>query len=763
MKFFKTITALRKLLRNLIIVGFTMLFLVFILIPIPDSNLDYSTVIYDRSGQILSARIASDEQWRFPIEQDLPENLEQAIIYFEDEYFYYHPGFNPVSLLKAIYINAKSKRVVRGGSTITMQLMRMYYGNRTRTYSQKAMELIASLKLELLYSKKEILKMWATMAPFGGNTVGASTASWRYFSRDLNQLSWAEYALLAVLPNAPAALHMSRNTDRLKVKRDRLLRKLNSKGLIDSTELSLAIQEEIAFQQTDLPQNSLHFLNFLKNKFPEKQTFHTTIDPVLQKILSDILEEYSEVYQFDGIQNAAATIIDIHQNEVLAYIGNTKLKGTQMRFVDCVQAPRSYGSLLKPFLYAFALDKGYFLPHECIKDIPSNFNGFIPKNFDRKFRGVIPMDQMVSKSLNVPAVRILNYVGMESFHYLLKKDLRLSFINSNPNYHGLSVILGGAESNIWEMSKIYKGLVRNYHQYPNAYNEIKCLQDENEEDHTFSYHPNAAWHTLNAMQSVNRPEEEQNYSKLGGQSVAWKTGTSYGHRDAWAIGCNDRHVVSVWVGNESGKGVYNLTGAIKAGPILFRIMRHLDAPNDIKENISGSEKVQVCSQSGKLKGPLCTKSKDLYIPFHSHDLRQCAQHDIVRTRTETSHEDYDTLYFLPPVENYYSIQFNGKDFSLSSSSKSLNVPASVDIVYPENNAILTVPKKLKNEYSEVQLKANSSDSEVTLFWFLNGEFVQKTQTPHHVHVNLEEGEYALLVNDTEGNKDALEFKVIRSN
>jgi len=245
----------------LIVIG-----LMILLTPIPNLQLPYSKVVYDANHQLLSAKIATDEQWRFPIEKDLPKDLEQDIIHFEDEYFYHHPGFNPVSIAKAIYLNNKSKKIKRGGSTITMQVMRMYHGNQPRTYLQKAIEILGAMKLELLYSKKEILKMWAEVAPFGGNTVGASTASWRYFNRDLDQLSWSEYATLAVLPNTPSKVHMTKNVSALKKKRDRLLSKLLANDLLDSIEWKLALQEDLDFEQKDLPQQSIHFMSFLSKK-----------------------------------------------------------------------------------------------------------------------------------------------------------------------------------------------------------------------------------------------------------------------------------------------------------------------------------------------------------------------------------------------------------------------------------------------------------------------------------------------------------------
>ncbi|MFK7807298.1 MAG: hypothetical protein AB8F74_05780, partial [Saprospiraceae bacterium] len=258
----------------------------------------------------------------------------------------------------------------------------------------------------------------------------------------------------------------------------------------------------------------------------------------------------------------------------------------------------------------------------------------------------------------------------------------------------------------------------------------------------------------------NRPKEEQHFMKMGGQKVAWKTGTSYGHRDAWAVGANERYVVAVWVGNENGDGARNLIGARKAGPILFRMMRHLDHVGAIQEKIVDAVLVQTCAQSGMLKGHLCTKTKDLYIPKQSHQLRHCNHHQ-VDYAVNSSVLENDTLYYLNPVENYYHKAFSGEDLSLPAGLQTNGVATAPNIVYPEKDAILFIPKKIEETYSNVQLKANTNTKAETLFWFLNGAFLQKTEAPHHVSVDLEAGQYALLINDSAGNEDRVGFEVVR--
>jgi len=724
-------------------------------VEIPSLELDYSRALYDSDGALLSAQLASDEQWRFPIEGDIPEPLAQSILYFEDEHFYKHPGVNPFAIVKAFHDNYKAGRIVRGGSTITMQVMRMFRGNRSRTYTQKIIEIVGAIKLELLYSKADILKMWASVAPFGGNTMGASTASWRYFDRPLQELSSAEYATLAVLPNAPSSIHLNKNRVQLKAKRNRLLKKLMEKQIIDSLDYSLSIEEDLPRQLYKIPQHAIHLLDYLVKKHPGQHIFHTTINARHQSIFKEILQAQSDIYQFDGINNAAGIIIDVAQNEVLAYVGNTKHKG-EMRYVDCVQAPRSFGSLLKPFLYAQAIDEGYFLPNELIKDIPTNFGGFIPKNFDKKFRGTVGMEEMVSKSLNVPAVRVLNYIGLNSFHSMLTQDLKLSHIHQDADHHGLSLILGGAESTMWDLGNAYKGLLLNHKGTEQPFSALRVLRDEQVVLSDFSFHPVAASQTVEAMCSVNRPKEEQHYAKMNGNKIAWKTGTSYGHRDAWSIGSNGKYLVAVWVGNETGEGVYDLTGGKKAAPILFRTLRHFDEGAGIQEEVHACELIEVCKESGMQKGKWCTHTYYEDTPRISHRLRNCDRHQVLAS----SGNGQDTLFTLTSSEDYYRSQYTG--ISTKSKIKShAPIQKGLKIIYPEKDAIIVLPKKLDHEYAELKLEANSLNPDNTLFWFVDSQFVTSTKAPHHLSTELAEGIHDLFVNDLHGNSRELNFEIVR--
>lgn len=735
-----------------IVMALGAIFLSILLVPIPDREDDFSHVLYDRNGVLLSATIATDEQWRFPLEETLPVQLKECILLFEDEYFLYHPGVNPISILKAFWANAKKGKIVRGGSTISMQVMRMARGNRSRTIYQKAIECLGAFKLELFYSKNEILEMWAAMAPMGGNTVGVSTAAWRYFQRDLDNLSNAEYATLAVLPNSPSQVHLGKNPGKLKARRDFLLTKLFRHHKLDSLEWQLSLEEPIPTEQFNIPFDAYHFLEFNKSQHQDRHIFQSTIDANLQSVVQSHVDAISVVYQADGIKNAAAVVIDNQTNEIVAYVGNSKDHKNLSRYVDCVQAPRSYGSLLKPILYAYALDEGYFMPHEMVKDIPTHISGFSPRNYDKRFRGEAPLDQMVSLSLNVPAVRTLNYVGLHSFHHLLTKDLNLKFIHPKADHHGLSIILGGAEGSLLEMARLYKGLSRNYFQKSHPFNAPKSLRSELKSiPHPFEFDHRSISHTIEAMTSLERPKEEQNFIKYGGAEVAWKTGTSYGHRDAWAVGTTPEYTVAVWVGNEDGEGIYNLVGAQKAAPILFKIFGSLSISSF--PNLDEKESLQYCVESGRLAGVNCQRTEGCVFGEAVHSLRQCNQH--VVTELENGSRNMD--YIQDPVVAHYYEKYHGLIPSYHNHKTSLR--SNLSIVYPADQSIIFIPKKIDQTISEIQIIARPASDDDVLFWYMNDRLIGTTTSVHQINLSLPSGQHRIFVVDQNGQEDEVSFTV----
>ena len=450
LNFFKRLSVTQKVI--LCILAFLVTGYIFCL-PRHLFHVPYSTVVTDRNEELLGARIASDGQWRFPPRNTTPEKIKECLITFEDKHFYHHWGVNPFAIGRAFYQNVKNKRIVSGGSTLTMQTIRLAR-NESRTFREKLIEMIWATRLEFRASKEEILSMYISHAPFGGNVVGLDAAAWRYFGHSADDLSWAESAMLAVLPNAPAMIHLSKGRKTLLDKRNRLLKQLLEKKTIDSSTYELAISEPLPDEPHALP----HIAPYLVSRFYQERNgeySRSTINKGIQTQVEDLAERWSNEFGRSDIRNLAILVIDIPSNQVVAYCGNVhfdrKQGGNQ---VDVIQAPRSTGSILKPFLYYAMLQEGSLLPDMLLLDVPVNINGFTPQNFSMQFEGAVPASEALARSLNIPAVTMLQRYGVPKFHSFLQQ-IGLKTINRSSSHYGLSLILGGAEATLWDVTNAY--------------------------------------------------------------------------------------------------------------------------------------------------------------------------------------------------------------------------------------------------------------------------------------------------------------------
>ena len=562
---------MRIVLKILLGVGVVLITCV-LLAPVPSFDKPLSTVVEAADGSLLGARAAGDGQWRFPPPDSLPEKYVTCLINYEDRWFWWHPGVNPVAVIKALADNIRAGKTVRGGSTITMQVARLARGNPERTYSGKIIEMLSALKLELFRSKRKILLLYAANAPFGGNTVGLEAAAWRYTGRNSNDLTWAEAATLAVLPNAPSLIYPGRHSERLQEKRDSLLLLLAKRKIIDSLTCSLAISEPLPDVALPMPSLAPHLTSRLWIDDPGKRV-KTTIDPMLQKEVSALVNSHQAVLEGNLIYNAAALIVEVSSGNVLAYAGNSTLPdtaGIYGRDVDMIPSPRSTGSIMKPFLYAGLLTAGEMLPNALIPDIPTRFPGFRPENSDFSYSGAVPAGDALARSLNIPAVRMLQMMNEERFLNLLHR-VGFTTFDKPASHYGLSLILGGGEASLWELAGAYASMAR-------VLNNINTGKEYHAEDwhapqlvnietQKLTSDPSppltapAIWLTYEALQRVNRPETETGWRYFGNApDIAWKTGTSFGFRDAWAIGTTPAYVVAVWAGNADGEGRPGLSG-----------------------------------------------------------------------------------------------------------------------------------------------------------------------------------------------------------
>ena len=430
----------------------------------------YSTVLEDQKGELLSASIANDGQWRFPEVYTVPEKFAQALITFEDKRFKNHLGVDLRSLGRAMKQNIQAGEVKSGGSTITMQVIRLSRKGKSRSLFQKAIEIIFATRLEFRYSKDEIIGLYASHAPFGGNVVGLEAACWRYFGRDPQELSWGEAALLAVLPNAPSLIHPGKNRFRLKSKRDKLLDRLFETKAIDAFTCSLAKDEPIPDAPQGLPRYARHLLARASNEGFAQMKIHSTIQAQLQLRVEQILHDHHQRLKANQVFNGAAIVVEVSTGNVIAYVGNTEVqeRGHYGDAVDVITSPRSTGSILKPFLFAAMLEEGKMLSRTLQPDIPTMINGFAPQNFSLSYDGAAPASKALIRSLNIPAVYELRNYRYEKFHSLLK-NIGMSTLDKPADHYGLSLILGGAEGTLWDITGMYASMARtlnNFFEHP---------------------------------------------------------------------------------------------------------------------------------------------------------------------------------------------------------------------------------------------------------------------------------------------------------
>jgi penicillin-binding protein 1C len=575
----------------------------------------WSRALFAADGRLLDMRIAADEQWRLPLAtQELPAKYVVALLDFEDRHFLCHPGINPFSIARAGWSNWRAGRVVSGASTITMQLARIALDNPPRTYANKLRELWLTLQMEWRFSKPQLLALYATHAPFGGNIVGVHAASWRYFGRGLARLSWAEATLLAVLPNSPSLLHPGRNRDLLLRKRNRLLQRLHQQDDLSEADYRLALLEPLPLEPAPWPVTSPQLLQRLISAHPGQQLFHTTLDLNLQRDVQRLVAQHAPQLAREGVRNSAVVVIDHQEMRTLVYVGNHTDSASSGRDMDIANRVRSTGSLLKPFLYGLMLQEGELLPGTLVPDLPTNIGGYAPENFDRSYRGAVPAREVLAQSLNVPSVRMLQRYGVARFRDRLQA-FGLTSIDRSAEDYGLSLILGGAEASLWDLASLYANLshVAANPDAPALRRTVRLLRDSDNDNDTsadeFPLRSGAAWLTLQAMTQVVRPGNDMFWRDYqGSQVIAWKTGTSFGLRDGWAIGSNGRHTAAVWTGNADGSAAATLGGGHSAGPLLMQVFSALGNAAWIAPPGQALQTVRVCSEDGYLAAHGCETS-----------------------------------------------------------------------------------------------------------------------------------------------------------
>jgi len=786
---------------------------------------ELSTAVYDRRGELLGAAVSPGGFWRFPAGGRPPEKYVAALVAYEDKRFFSHPGVDPSAIVRALRQNARAGRIVSGGSTISMQAARLARPGSPRTLPEKAAEAWLALRLEFLRGKRGVLALYAENAPFGGNVVGLEAASFRYFGRAPALLSWAEAATLAVLPNAPSAAHPGRNRELLLAKRDALLARLAERGALGGEELSLALAEPLPPEPFDLPDLAPQLVDRFRETPSRRggggpRRVETTVDAALQEGVAAIVRRRSERLAAGGVYNAACLVARIDTGEVLAYVANSGLapgagadSGASLASrgyaMDLIRAPRSSGSLLKPFLYAAALDAGAIGPRSLLADIPTRYGSYGPENASGGYSGAVRADEALARSLNVPFVRLLGSFGAPRFHALLSST-GMTTLTRPPEDYGLSLILGGAEVTLWEMAGRFAALARSaaglrpagpggaerqYFDLGLTRRELaarKALPDP------FSL--GAAALTLEALSRVARPEEEAAWEDFASaRRISWKTGTSFGFRDAWAIGVDGVGadadgggcVVAVWAGNADGTGRPGLKGSAAAAPILFEVFDLLETgglPGDgagggvgnapdsrrAEERPAAFREVEACADSGWAAGPDCPRVATERVPAQARSLPPCpfcrtvalSADGAYRVRAEDEPPGTVRLekrfVLSPAMERYYRaghLEYRPLP-PWRPGSAAGRAEETLSILVPEEGASLYLPIEITGRPGALVMSAAHRDAGTTLYWHLDGAYVGATSGEHRLEIRPGQGSHVVTVVDGEGREASRRFEVL---
>lgn len=735
-----------------------------ILAPI-DKNYKYSKEIYSGSGELIAAFLSNDEKWRFKTElNEVSPYLLQTILFKEDKYFYYHFGFNPVSIIKSFYSNIKSGDINSGASTISMQVIRMLE-KRNRTYSNKVIEIFRAIYLELKYSKTEILELYISLLPYGGNIEGVKSASYIYFDKPASKLSLSEAVILSLIPNNPNYLRIDNesNLSRLRAFRDAWLSKLAYGKIFTKKDISDAYSEEIVSHRYKIPNYIPHLSQYFKRN--EEYKIETYINLKIQNNISEILKRHNQRLNYLNISNCAALVIDNQTGQLAAYCGSADFKDSMhLGQNDGLKALRSPGSTLKPALYALALDEGIITPKRILYDIPTDFDGYEPENFDQKFNGAVTAEFALYNSLNIPAVKLLKDAGLQKFTGLLKKS-GFNSIAQKEKYLGLSMILGACGTNALELCRLFtafsnKGIPKEI--IFTRQDSLKFIPVNNK---IFS---EEAAYLINDMLKFKEERFECKALQMKNifiPKISWKTGTSYGKRDAWCIGYDKNHTVVVWCGNFNGNGSPYLIGSETALPIVFEIFEKIGVTpisQELPKNISNT---QVCKESGMPPNEYCQNTViDYYIKnatlpekCNVHKSRYISVDSAVFYCNSCLPKDnfIKQIYLDYPPEYKLWLSLNNKihdNLVHNPECKSINYNKSLNIISPSINYTYYIER---NTGQQICLQATDADINNTLYWYINNEYLGKSKVFEKIFFTPTQDNY--LIKCVSGRGESKEF------
>ncbi|OHX66558.1 penicillin-binding protein 1C [Flammeovirga pacifica] len=730
------------------------------LFPYP-LKVKYGTVLLSNKNEVIGGTLNQEDKWcLYTSIDEVDPFFQQAIIQKEDRWFYYHFGINPIAIGRAFFYNLTSQKRVSGASTITMQVVRLLEP-KERTYFNKLKEAFRAYQLECTYSKDEILEIYINSIPYGGNIEGIKAASVLYLQKNPDALSTAESCLLSIIPNRPTSLNIKHHNTVLKKERDKWIQRYFDEGIITEEEKISAISEPINLKRVNMPRVTPHLNRLLINKYPLEKVIHTNIDIAIQLKSSDLVNKYSKRQASIGIHNAAAIIINNKNNEVIAYIGSQDFDDNQNAGqIDGIQALRSPGSTLKPLIYALGFENGFLTPQLKILDVPKDFGTYSPLNYDEQFNGEITTTDALKQSLNIPAVAILEQLGTPLLIDQLEK-MDFKSIGQQKKRLGLSLALGGCGVSLDELTRLYTTLAHEGKYIPNQY-----IKEGIDTLGTTVLSNESTYMIYEILRQLKRPDFPNNYqNSYHAPPIAWKTGTSYGRRDAWSVGYNEDYTVGVWCGNFNNIGVAGLTGAETATPLLFSLFQSLYQGNNINKwefNVPDNLfERSVCATSGKVPNYFCDHTiEDWYIPLVSHS-EKCTHLKTYFVNLEA------TMYYchdcLPKQGGYIKKQYGNPPVELVSFNLDNNIPFNSP---PEHNpkckTLLSgkAPKIVSpidgrkyyilDHTTQLELKAHIGPDVSYIYWYVNDQFVQKIERGQTLFHNFSYGQNKISCTDDKG-------------
>ncbi|QJT08126.1 penicillin-binding protein 1C [Oceanidesulfovibrio marinus] len=763
--------------------------------PFPDRALraDPAVMVRARDGTPMRIFLPEDGRRRFPLAlQDVSPVFQKVIIASEDRYFRYHPGVNPFSILRAALQNLQADGVVSGGSTITMQLARLAEP-KSRSIKGKIVEAFRALQLEYGLSKDEILKLYLNNTPYGGNVVGVGAAAYTYFGKSAGALSLGEAALLAVLPRSPQAYDPIAHPKAAQAARDRLLDTLEERGVFPPDRVALAKVQPLPTRLTPPPMIAPHASRMAYEQLkrsalarsPKLSVWDvtTTIDPAFQNQALTAMRRRLTSLRLAGLENAAVVVLDRKTREIRALVGTHDFFDTARHGpINAALAMRSPGSTLKPFLYGLAFDEGIAVPESMVLDIPTDYSGYVATNYDDRYRGPVTVRQALVHSLNAPAVRMLAKAGLPRFHRLLRQGgLELRY---GPGHYGLPLALGACESSLVQLTTLYAALADE-----GVWQSARLLADQSEpleinrketsiqnDGSVRLLSRESAYLVRSILEEVPRRDLPTAWAMtLDAPEVAWKTGTSFGHRDAWAIGFSAHYVVGVWTGNLDGRAAKGISGARHAGPLLFDVLRAVEepgAPLPMPDNLA-LDTVEVCTEDRELPNPFTPRTMAITVIAGRTKLKRSTLHQriFVNPDTELRVEGrcLATIKAEPRVVRTPPEELIAWELSrgipvqtappLSPECSAVPATGGPAIVSPSATTPYVLRSDAPDEFQRIPLVARTDGGDSNLYWFQDGALVAQGGVAENLFLAARKGEHRIVVQDSQGRSDSLTFTV----